>query len=280
MKLDELLSAFEAGTVENDAFSHEAHVRVSWALIQRYGREEALPRLVAGIRGIAARAGRPKVFHETITRAWFELIARAPDLDSHPELFDRALLGRYYSTAALAAGRERWVEPDLHELVLPPPPEAPPAAGLEAVLRRVPTAVAVLATRVGDDVHATTVGSSTSVSRTPPLVSVCLANGSRTLDLLRESGAFALSFLAAGQAGLAERFADSARPSGPAQFAGVPHRLSRFGPIFDEAVAWIGCLVHDVHGCGDHSIVVGEVGFADTGADGHPLVRYERAFLG
>jgi hypothetical protein len=130
MNVDELIAAFEAGTVEGDAFPHEAHVRVTWELIARYGREEAFPRLVAGIRGIAARAGKPEAYHETITRAWYELIAGAAELDEHPELLDRSLLGRFYSAGALAAGRERWVEPDLHPLGLPPPAAAPPERGL------------------------------------------------------------------------------------------------------------------------------------------------------
>ena len=274
--MEDFVAAFEAGKAESDGFPHEAHVRVTWGLIRRYGRDDAFPRLVAGIRGIAARAGKPQAYHETITRAWFELIAAAQDLEDHPELFDRSLLDRYYSAGALAAGRDEWVEPDLHPLGLPPPPA--PAPDLETVLRRLPSAVAVLATRAGQTVHATTVGSATSVSRRPPLVSVCLANESRTLALVREAGTFALSFLAADQAELAERFADSGRPAGAAQFAGVPHRLNRFGPLLESVVAWIGCDVHEVHGCGDHSIVVGQVGFAGTGADTHPLLRYERAF--
>ena len=119
MNVGELVSAFEAGTVASNAFPHEAHVRVTFELIRRYGRDEAFLRLVTGIRGIAGRAGKPEAYHETITRAWFELIAGADDLDDHPELFDRRLLGRYYSAGALAAGRERWVEPDLRALELP-----------------------------------------------------------------------------------------------------------------------------------------------------------------
>jgi len=124
----ELLRAFEAGSIGAADFPHEAHVRVTWALTRRYEREEAFRRLVAGIRDIAGRAGRPDVYHETITRAWFELIAGADDLDAHPELFDKRLLERYYSRAALAAGRACWVEPDLQPLRLPPAAVPCPAA--------------------------------------------------------------------------------------------------------------------------------------------------------
>jgi hypothetical protein len=55
----------------------------------------------------------------TITRAWYELISSVDGLDSHDELFDKALLERYYSPERLAAGREQWLEPDLQPLRLP-----------------------------------------------------------------------------------------------------------------------------------------------------------------
>ena len=116
-----MVAAFEAGTIDGGAFPHQAHVRVTWALAHRYGRDDALRRIADGIRGMAARAGRPGVYHETITRAWFELISAADDLGEHPELFDKALIARCYSPEALAAGRQRWVEPDLAPLELPAP---------------------------------------------------------------------------------------------------------------------------------------------------------------
>jgi hypothetical protein len=110
---DELLLAFESGALTGSDFPHESHVRVTWLLVQRDGREAAYDTVAAGIRDIARRAGRPGVFHETITRAWFELIAAAPTLGAHPELFDRGLLRGYYSAEALACGRRHWVEPDI-----------------------------------------------------------------------------------------------------------------------------------------------------------------------
>ena len=105
-----LVTAFEAGTLDSTEFPHDAHVRVTWLLVQREGREGALAAVERGIRAMAGRAGRPDAFHLTITRAWFELIAGSPELT--PELFDSRLLARYYSPRALASGRERWVDPD------------------------------------------------------------------------------------------------------------------------------------------------------------------------
>jgi hypothetical protein len=124
-----LLSRFLGGEIDGTDFPHERHVRVSWHLARRYGRDEGLRRLAEGLRQIASRAGRPEAYHETITRAWFELIRQARSLDRHPELFDKTLLARYYSAGALASGRERWVEPDLRPLRLPPDALTAPTRG-------------------------------------------------------------------------------------------------------------------------------------------------------
>ena len=111
-----LLDDFESGRIH--AFPHEHHVRVAWGLSRRYPREGAYARLSAGIRRLAAHEGVPGKYHETMTRAWFELVAQAETLDGHPELFERSLLARYYSPERLEAGRHEWLEPDLQPLVL------------------------------------------------------------------------------------------------------------------------------------------------------------------
>jgi hypothetical protein len=113
-----LLDDFEAGRIPGSEFPHERHVLVAWSLSRRYPHEEAFARLAAGIKGIAARAGGPEKYHETMTRAWFELIAQAESLEAHPELLDRSLLARYYSRERLEAGRHAWLEPDLEPLQL------------------------------------------------------------------------------------------------------------------------------------------------------------------
>jgi Flavin reductase like domain len=186
-----LLKAFEAGEIAGNDFPHRSHVRVAWELSRRYEPEEGLRRLIAGIQGIAVRAGQPTVYHETITRAWFELVSSADDLAEHPELFDKTLLGRYYTAGRLEAGRERWLEPDLHPLTLPPPqPAERNSLAFLEVMRNVPVRVAVLATCALGTVHAATISSLASLSREPALISVCLANDSRTLELVRAARAF------------------------------------------------------------------------------------------
>jgi flavin reductase len=136
----------------------------------------------------------------------------------------------------------------------------------------------VLATRVDQAVHATTVSSIASVSRTPALVSVCVADRSRTLQLLGRADTFTLSVLASGQGDVAARFADRDRPLGAAQFDGLPHHLGAFGPLLDGAAVRLGCKLHAMHRCGDHDIVIGEIRSAEAAADLHPLLQHNGSF--
>jgi hypothetical protein len=113
---DHLILAFESGAIAGSDFRHEDHVRVAWGLAQRMPHEEAFAHVVAGIRAMAVRSGRPDAYHLTITRAWFELITAAPSLEAAPELFDKTLLSLHYSSERLAAGHDEWLEPDLRPL--------------------------------------------------------------------------------------------------------------------------------------------------------------------
>src|SRR5690348_10125701 len=71
----ELLAAFEAGRIDPACFPHRAHVQVSFELLECHRFPEALLHLARGLRLLAARAGRPEVYHETITAAFLALIA-------------------------------------------------------------------------------------------------------------------------------------------------------------------------------------------------------------
>jgi hypothetical protein len=70
----ELVDAFEAGTLPAAAFRHREHVRVTWAYLVRYGRADADRRLIDGLQAFALRAGRPGKFDAALTRAWVAAI--------------------------------------------------------------------------------------------------------------------------------------------------------------------------------------------------------------
>ena len=73
----ELMARFEDGTLAPASFRHREHVRLTWLYLGRYGQAETERRLLSGLRELAARAGKPDKFSETLTRAWVGRIADA-----------------------------------------------------------------------------------------------------------------------------------------------------------------------------------------------------------
>ena len=123
LEAGDLLAEFEAGRVDPAHFSHRAHVQVSFALLQRYPYPEALLHLARGLRGLAARAGRPEVYHETITAAFLAVIAErrlqtgSGDWENfaarNPDLLEKDLLKNFYDPALLRsdAARQTFILP-------------------------------------------------------------------------------------------------------------------------------------------------------------------------
>jgi hypothetical protein len=116
------------------AFRHRQHVNLAFLVVRRYGMPEAIGKVCAWIRQIAAYERAPQKYHHTVSRAWVEVVAHHvsadPDLaefdrfaQRHPALLDKRLLARHYRSTTLAADHARhgWAQPD----VLPFPWAAP-----------------------------------------------------------------------------------------------------------------------------------------------------------
>ena len=58
-------------------------------------------------------------------------------------------------------------------------------------------------------------------------------------------------------------------------FDGVDYKLSENGaPLLRNTLAWFECRTDNVHDCGDHHIIIGEV--VDYGSnEGEPLMFYD-----
>ncbi|MGH3297737.1 MAG: flavin reductase family protein, partial [Trebonia sp.] len=125
-----------------------------------------------------------------------------------------------------------------------------------------------------EEFRGTTVNSFTSVSLEPPLVLVSLGRATRAAAALRPGSAYAVNVLHHGQRDLAMRFARRADPQPETRVdwevrAGVPHLAG--------CAAYFRCVAQDVHGAGDHVLVVGLV--EEFQAHGHePLLFYRGAF--
>lgn len=152
----------------------------------------------------------------------------------------------------------------------------PTTAELRSVLGRVPTGVLVVTTTTPAGGLARTANSFTSVSLSPPLVSVCFGVRSRFTACMRATGVWAVSVLAADQWPLSRRFADPAT----ADLDGVPHAP---GPhtgaaLLTESLAGLECRTVISHPAGDHVLFIGEVVGMHLHRDAAPLVFHRGAY--
>ena len=69
-----LLRSFLDGSIDPATFSHEVHVRVTYLLLRDRPLPETLIALRDGLRRLAAKAGHPEKYHETITFAFAAII--------------------------------------------------------------------------------------------------------------------------------------------------------------------------------------------------------------
>ena len=144
------------------------------------------------------------------------------------------------------------------------------------LLSRFATGVTVLTTR-DDAGHPVgmTASSLTSVSLTPPLVSVCV---DVTADMHRALGAgppFVINILAAGQEALSRRFATTPAAE---RFTGLPYHETEDGLVILEGIlAHIECEKFTEVPLGDHTLFVGRV-TGGRAADDEPLLYYRGSY--
>ena len=111
------LRALETGALDPSKFPHGEHVRLAYGMLERYPFGEAVSRFSRGVKLLAVKAGRPEVYHETITVAFLAVIgerrARArsnnwPEfIASNRDLFDKRCLGKWYEAEQLGSDLAR-----------------------------------------------------------------------------------------------------------------------------------------------------------------------------
>lgn len=161
-------------------------------------------------------------------------------------------------------------------------PFAPGEEGeaLRQIMRQVPSPVSVVTASDGcGGVRGVTIGSFTSASLSPPLLSFHIDREAGIYDLLTRTDRFALHVLHEGQARLSDRFATPDMP-GAEQFRAIEHRIDAHGlPVLAGVMATFLCLRHAVYDAGDHSIVLGRVtDIREDVAGKRPLVYFDRSY--
>lgn len=113
---DELL-ALETGALDPAMFPHREHVRLGYEMLGRYPFGEAVARFSRGLRLLAAKAGRPEVYHETITVAFLALVGERRIRAKHAgwgefetnngDLLDKRCLEQWYDSEQLGSALAR-----------------------------------------------------------------------------------------------------------------------------------------------------------------------------
>ena len=122
-----------------------------------------------------------------------------------------------------------------------------------------------------------TVNALLSVSLAPPSLLVSVSHDADTLPVIERSGHFGVSFLAADQQPVSDRFARTL--SATEKFAGLPiHRGPHGTPLLDGTLGALECRVVSRTPAYDHVLIVGEVVHEETGRDGEPLLFFRSAY--
>lgn len=132
-------------------------------------------------------------------------------------------------------------------------------AAKKTALLMIPYGLYVLAAKSGDEVSAGTVNWVTQTSFKPPLVAMGVKADSRLYTLLKESGQFALSFLATGQKDIAFAMFKPTTVEGDRVNGHVFETHETGAPVISAAAAWVEGRVVGEIAIGDHATVVGEV---------------------
>lgn len=139
-------------------------------------------------------------------------------------------------------------------------PAAPTADRFRAVMSRFVTGISIMTAVAADgEPHGMTANAITSVSLDPPLVLACVDRSAIMARVIDGAAGFALTFLSTEQQTWSRWFSDSDRPSGEAQFRGVPTLEGTRSPVLAEGIGWVDCRTWATYDGGDHIIVVGEV---------------------
>ncbi|MEU4575128.1 flavin reductase family protein [Nonomuraea sp. ATR24] len=135
--------------------------------------------------------------------------------------------------------------------------------------------VTVVTTVGGDgEPYGFTATSFCSVSLSPPLLLVCLAQSANCYPVFAACESFAVSMLRDGQDEVALRFANTAADKFG---SGVARETPAGLPAVEAAMCVVECAIEDRYDAGDHMLLLGRVTWVRF-RHGDPLIYFNRAF--
>ena len=149
---------------------------------------------------------------------------------------------------------------------------------LRALMRRFPAGVAIVSVDLEGERLGLTIGTLIPLSLEPPLIGFAVRREAALHELLRRSGSFGVSLLAAGQAAVAQHFARGVPPI--ALWEGIGVRDGEGPPLVAGAIGWLTGRVAAEVPAGEDTFFVGEVLSVEEGPRERPLVYVDRGYVG
>lgn len=159
-------------------------------------------------------------------------------------------------------------------------PEPVAADTFRTIMRRVPSPVVIVTAQGADEARGITIGSLSSVSLNPPLVSLNVGRDTQMYPVMETCDEFAVHILSEDQAHLAEHFAVPDL-NGPEQLDPVPHTRNAKGtPMLEGGSGQLLCVPRDSLPAGDHDLYVGLVVGVEERPDRGSVIYYEGTYRG
>lgn len=123
----EFLNAFESGSFPPSLFDHQAHLRLAWGYLKRYGEQRAIEKVCQGIQAFDKLHGDGSKFHKTLTVASVKVVHHFMQKSSSAHFSDciqefprlkssfKELLDQHYGFDLLAdqKAKKEYIAPDL-----------------------------------------------------------------------------------------------------------------------------------------------------------------------
>lgn len=126
-------------------------------------------------------------------------------------------------------------------------------------LRKITNGFYIVSAGHQDELTAGTIQWVTQACFDPPLLVICIQEGSHLNEVISKSNSFAVSILAEDQKHLVAPFSKPTKVEAN-QLNGFPYQEGQTGaPLLIDLPAFLECKVIESHSIGDHTIFVGEV---------------------
>jgi flavin reductase (DIM6/NTAB) family NADH-FMN oxidoreductase RutF len=130
---------------------------------------------------------------------------------------------------------------------------------INKVTWKIPTALALIGSRAGEERNAMTASWITQLSMEPVLIGVGVERDAVTHRLISEGGSFTVNLWDSGDTRVFVKFSKPAVDDGTTLNGRAVRTATTGAPVFEEALAWMDCEVRHRLDLGTHTLFVGEI---------------------